>query len=180
MDEKRKEIIIKEIKYWKKSNLLPEHYCDFLYTLYTEGEQSVDAEKKTGSRFLNIQSLILFIMVQAMFLLAVLVIYFTDFSIVMQMIVGIIFTIAILLIAIKTKAHSLLLSYLYFLMAAMILYLGTVQVIVTVFQANSHYLAFATFIHCAAWFTIGWKYRIRFFTVAGVLGIIVLLFFLLR
>ncbi|ARK29345.1 hypothetical protein [Halalkalibacter krulwichiae] len=39
MDKHRKEIIIREIQYWKKSKLLPDHYCDFLLTLYSEGEQ---------------------------------------------------------------------------------------------------------------------------------------------
>ena len=37
MDENRKQIIIKEIGYWKNNKLLPEQYCDFLLALYTEG-----------------------------------------------------------------------------------------------------------------------------------------------
>ena len=37
MDQQRKAIIIHEIKYWKDNHLLPEHYCDFLLALYTEG-----------------------------------------------------------------------------------------------------------------------------------------------
>lgn len=36
MDKKRK-IILTEIQSWKKHKLLPEHYCDFLTALYTEG-----------------------------------------------------------------------------------------------------------------------------------------------
>ncbi|MFE5319914.1 hypothetical protein ACFQ88_14510 [Paenibacillus sp. NPDC056579] len=35
MDENRK-IIIREIERWRKSKLLPEHYCDFLLNLYLE------------------------------------------------------------------------------------------------------------------------------------------------
>ena len=37
MDENRKQIIIKEIGYWKNNKLLPEQYCNFLLALYTEG-----------------------------------------------------------------------------------------------------------------------------------------------
>ena len=37
---KRKQIIISEIKYWKQNKLLPEHYCDFLITLYAQGEEN--------------------------------------------------------------------------------------------------------------------------------------------
>ena len=39
VDEQRKITIINEIRYWKDNHLLPEHYCDFLMALYTEGEQ---------------------------------------------------------------------------------------------------------------------------------------------
>src|SRR5690606_36010375 len=39
MSNQRKQIIVNEITFWKQNKLLPEHYCDFLMTLYTEGEQ---------------------------------------------------------------------------------------------------------------------------------------------
>ncbi|MDW0117374.1 hypothetical protein QTL97_10545 [Sporosarcina thermotolerans] len=39
MSNQRKKTIITEIKYWKENKLLPEHYCDYLITLYTQGEQ---------------------------------------------------------------------------------------------------------------------------------------------
>ncbi|MDN4607041.1 hypothetical protein [Sporosarcina highlanderae] len=39
MGTERKKIIITEINYWKENKMLPEHYCDFLITLYTQGEQ---------------------------------------------------------------------------------------------------------------------------------------------
>ena len=39
MNKKRKQIIISEIKYWKENKLLPTHYCDFLITLYAQGEE---------------------------------------------------------------------------------------------------------------------------------------------
>lgn len=42
MSIQRKKTIITEIKYWKENKLLPEHYCDFLITLYTQGEQEGD------------------------------------------------------------------------------------------------------------------------------------------
>lgn len=36
--ETKKKIIIQEIRYWQKNQLLPEHYCLFLLNLYQEGE----------------------------------------------------------------------------------------------------------------------------------------------
>ena len=38
MDKKRREIIVSEISYWEENRLLPAHYCQYLLTLYTEGE----------------------------------------------------------------------------------------------------------------------------------------------
>lgn len=38
MNAQRKKIIMAEIYYWKQNKLLPEHYCDFLLTLYTQGD----------------------------------------------------------------------------------------------------------------------------------------------
>lgn len=38
MVDDRKLIIIKEIKHWKRNQLLPNRYCDFLIALYTHGE----------------------------------------------------------------------------------------------------------------------------------------------
>lgn len=48
IDSHRKQIILSEIDFWKQNNMLPEHYCDYLFTLYTEGEevQSVSFPKK--------------------------------------------------------------------------------------------------------------------------------------
>jgi MFS family permease len=44
MEEKRK-ILIREIEHWRKSKLLPEHYCDFLLNIYLENS----AEKPESS-----------------------------------------------------------------------------------------------------------------------------------
>ena len=38
MDQQRKQIIIKEIKFWKENRMLPEQYCDYLLSIYSEGE----------------------------------------------------------------------------------------------------------------------------------------------
>lgn len=36
MDEQKRIMMIKEIEHWRRSKLLPEHYCDFLLNLYME------------------------------------------------------------------------------------------------------------------------------------------------
>lgn len=71
MNAQRKKIIMTEINYWKQNKLLPEHYCDFLITLYTQGnhEQEISAEdavlskekKKINTRVILIQFLYILI-----------------------------------------------------------------------------------------------------------------------
>ncbi|WP_252502925.1 hypothetical protein [Sporosarcina sp. Marseille-Q4943] len=52
MNAQRKKIITAEINYWKQNKLLPEHYCDFLITLYTQGdhEQEISATEAVLSK----------------------------------------------------------------------------------------------------------------------------------
>jgi len=45
----KKQIIISEIRYWKTNKLLPEHYCDFLITLYAQGEDPDEVAEKESS-----------------------------------------------------------------------------------------------------------------------------------
>lgn len=164
MDEKRKEIIIKEIKTWKDSGLIPKQYCDFLLTLYTGGNQELVDEKEKMSLFQKLQ-----LFLPAVLLIVFLVIYFTNLFSVMQIIVGILFAAIILIMARNTKRWSLLLSYFYFFAAALLLYLLTVKVIVF-FEASTIYMTVATLVHCLSWLFIGMKWRIHFFTAASVIG----------
>lgn len=46
--EEKKKILIREIDHWRKSRLLPEHYCDFLMNLYVD-----DESEKASSAFLG-------------------------------------------------------------------------------------------------------------------------------
>ncbi|NOU95447.1 hypothetical protein GC093_19775 [Paenibacillus sp. LMG 31456] len=47
MEEKRK-ILIREIEHWRKSKLLPEHYCDFLLNIYLEDSSERPASSTRG------------------------------------------------------------------------------------------------------------------------------------
>lgn len=44
MDMEKKAILVKEIEHWRRSKLLPEHYCDFLLNLY-----AVESSDKSGA-----------------------------------------------------------------------------------------------------------------------------------
>ncbi|MFE7061097.1 hypothetical protein ACFVAD_02945 [Sutcliffiella sp. NPDC057660] len=82
MNRQRKDTIIHEIKYWKESRLLPEHYCDYLLALYTEGEGS-NKQAKVPKK--NLFHLFLAILIPLFVPITFLVIYFTELSIDLQM-----------------------------------------------------------------------------------------------
>ncbi|MBP3951282.1 hypothetical protein [Bacillus suaedae] len=169
MKKERKEIVVNEIKYWKKNKLLPEQYCNFLLTLYTEGD-----EQGTSKSFrFDKQFILPFIMVQVLFLSATLIFYFTDIPIIMQIVIGILFTIAIWYIAKKTKSFSRFLASLYLLMGVFLLYFLTLQVGVWTEAENGLYISVATVIHGLLWLTIGWFLKIRLFLIIGILGIVI-------
>lgn len=73
MDEARKETVIKEINYWKTHQLLPEHYCDYLLALYTEGEGEKLANKHSTPYYL-----LIYFFNALLFLFPVLIFQLTD------------------------------------------------------------------------------------------------------
>ncbi|MCS7463453.1 hypothetical protein N0M98_25435 [Paenibacillus doosanensis] len=93
MDDRRK-IIIREIEQWRKSKLLPEHYCDFLLNLYLE-----EGSGKPSGGFLGISTdtirnsnwkiWVLFVGILAAISLAAL--NFTAFDLPMQIAVSLLF-----------------------------------------------------------------------------------------
>lgn len=86
-------MILQEIKHWRKNHLLPDHYCDFLYNLYTEG-----SEYSSKTRF-NWDLRKLFMLVVTIFptLILFLVIYFSDFFNQMQTSISTIFIIFLII-----------------------------------------------------------------------------------
>ncbi|WP_202080667.1 hypothetical protein [Caldalkalibacillus salinus] len=93
MKSSKKKIILDEIKYWKKHKLLPNHYCDFLTTLYTEGsEYSTSDVKKDKSHYSFLWKKMMVSLVLALTAIStLLVFYFSDFSIQMQISIHILF-----------------------------------------------------------------------------------------
>jgi hypothetical protein len=75
MDQKT-QTVINEIKYWKKNKLLPDHYCDFLITLYTEGSENSIKSRKLGKFTYLFYMLAILVSVA---LIGFLVLYFSDF-----------------------------------------------------------------------------------------------------
>ncbi|WP_368504791.1 hypothetical protein AB3N04_03775 [Alkalihalophilus sp. As8PL] len=173
MDDLRKKVIINEIKHWKHSNLLPTQYCDFLLTLYTEGEEG-SVPPTSGKRFLNFRLIYPFLLVQLSFFFTALVIYFTDFSSGLQMLIGLIFSIIVFFIAVSTKRELVFLKQFYSFIGALILFLVTIEAAGHFANHSNTVLSIVITVHCLAWILVGFKWKMRFFTISGILGLVVL------
>jgi hypothetical protein len=175
MNEQRREIIIKEIQYWKRSRLLPEQYCDYLLALYTEGTTYQDRYRsfsKNNRSYLFRLSVISVICL--LMPITVLVIYFTEMSFVLQTIIFLIFlTICfggMFLFARERKfIHIPLIS------GALILFLASVELSDFYFYNEKEISGFVIFLNCLLWMFIGIRLKFLYFAISGVVGFVLLL-----
>ncbi|MED4537156.1 hypothetical protein P9243_11840, partial [Heyndrickxia coagulans] len=83
MDDKRKQIIVNEIKMWKETKMIPQEYCDFLLAIYTEGTEGNTRKQNGAGKSVKKQAAVsAFIL--ALVAIAVFVIYFTELHFILQ------------------------------------------------------------------------------------------------
>lgn len=171
VNENRKNIIVKEIAYWKENRMLPEHYCNYLLTLYTEGNQPAEEKKSTKKNrpnFLLSSFWLLFIPI------TVFVFYFTELSFILQMAISLIFLTfcigGIYFLKYKNFGVDIVLS-----VAALIFLLASVHMVVHLFPQNLLMLTGMLMIHCAVWFILGKKFKLLYFTISSSVGIVLLI-----
>ena len=87
MDQERRKVIVREIEHWQRSKLLPDHYCDFLLNLYLDegsertpssiaGQTAAMVQRSRGIQWVYTIGLIS--------LICMIVLYFNDFPLVLQ------------------------------------------------------------------------------------------------
>jgi len=170
MEDGRKEIIIKEIRYWKQHKLLPERYCDFLLALYTNGEEAKnhEVEQKRSLRRLVFVAQILFLAILVPF--SFVVIYFTKFNSIMQISMLAIFLLFSLTMYRHMKKSGHLLGH---LALADTLIIG---LLLSVFISNT-YIHFnwaqeaAILLNSLVWIFYGQSRKLAYLKVAGILGL---------
>ncbi|HWO97985.1 MAG TPA: hypothetical protein VNM45_16915 [Bacillus sp. (in: firmicutes)] len=171
--ETKKQVIINEIKWWKESHLLPAQYCDYLLALYTEGnieKQETFLSKPSKNRFQGglFSIILLFLPV------VLLVIYFTELSFVLQMLLYGIFVLACLGAALfyaekKFFVHGLL------SMMAICLLLMSYEAVSLYVPDNFLILVVLLVLHCVVWIIAGFRLKIIYFKIAGVIGLVLIL-----
>lgn len=178
MTNPRKKIILNEILFWKQNKLLPEHYCDFLATLYAEGndlEVLEEAHPKRAvlpseKRKMSFVAISVFIGI-----IALLFVYFTvpSLTIILTIVVAIA-AIALFIVAFKTAKTNSFLSPVFHVFAAILLFCVSIQICTTYFIGNNLALFGLIAANCIVWLWSGIKMKLLYFTISGALGLVVL------
>lgn len=180
MTDKKKTIIINEIKYWKQSRLLPEKYCDYLLTLYTEGEYDFEQEtSKSLQRKLKDPKRIFFylhILFHVSLLpLSYLVLYFTEIALHLQIALILLFIIINLLATwvLYKRNHSIYQVPL--LVAVLICFMTSLFVAVTLFAGMNIVILAILLLNCIIWYGTGFLFSLKYLRIVSILGAILLI-----
>jgi hypothetical protein len=179
MDENiRKKIIIKEISDWKESRLLPEDYCNYLLTLYTEGDQNL-LNHQTEEKKITRKTIIPIIIIFSLLPISFLVTYFTEINLVLQIPIFSVFIIICALMAVFLKENELLQHFSY-IIGALIFLIASVQICGHFFRDNQYALLGIVLMHCTLWLVFGIFLKKNYFSIASVLGLVMIIIAFLK
>lgn len=179
MTNPRKKIILNEILFWKQNKLLPEHYCDFLATLYGEGIDLEELEEAHHKRaVLPSEKRKMLFLVAGLFIcmIALLYVYFTITSLtaIFTVIVSIT-AISLFVMAFLAVKKNGLLAPIFHIIAAILLFSVSIRIYTTYFSGNNIALFGLIAANCVVWLWSGVKMKLLYFTVSGVLGLLALI-----
>ena len=179
MANSKKTIIMNEILFWKQNKLLPDHYCDFLMTLYSEGKE-IELEEEVGHKKSIIarekRNRILLATFISIVSIALLVALFMVSNLVWLIgaAVGIVSILFMLLGYRFAKKNEVMAPALH-IGAALLLFGLTVKMSIEYFPENQMVLYGLLIVNCLLWLFTGFKFKLMYFTVSGALGMIVLI-----
>ncbi len=180
MNEKRREIIIAEIKYWKMSKLLPEKYCDYLLTLYTGGDEDVvetitekdsihAREKSSAWNKVFLWAIVGVSIILAMFLLP-------QFATTL-LLVSSLLTIIFFVLAWRKPKTSYDSSAMYYTLAVLMLLFTTLHAWSSYMNDRLAILIGILILNCIVWLWVGRKRQLLYFTIAGFVGLFIVVGF---
>ncbi|MFI8575255.1 hypothetical protein ACIGEL_06035 [Rossellomorea aquimaris] len=170
----RKELIVNEIQLWKQANMLPEHYCDYLLALYTEGDGMEHSDQKNVKKKTMLKDLA---SICAIFI-SLFVIYFTELSIVLQTTILASF-VGLLVVSGIYYSKKQLSPLLLYMAAACILLLASIEITEELFGGSSIGMYITLFLNCFLWIGAGLKWKLGYFSLSGLAGGILLIIFIL-
>lgn len=179
MNERRKKVILSEIDYWKRNNLLPGHYCDFLSTLYRGGEEEEDEGKHRSASILykekRNQRIKLGMMIVLSFIIAIVMYMMNDFSSLLVGASGIVLLLGYA--TFKSVKKSSLLSFTY-IASAFLLLMMSLKLWSLYFAEQPILLIGLLILNCVMWLFTGRLLKLLYFTLSGSFGLIAIILFI--
>lgn len=170
-----------EIIYWKQNKLLPEHYCDFLISLYAQGEeesmesvvpQSVIAlEKNKLQRTLIVLSILAIIASISMFIVSINPLITLGFSTILLLFY--------LFYAIRNTMKKRQIAPFLYILSAFMLLLLSMKLWSTYFNENSIFLIVFLTLNCFSWLIAGKYLKLTYFMISGIAGLLVITGFII-
>lgn len=171
-------IIINEIQYWREHKLLPEHYCDFLLALYTQGSEDSENVIEQTSRKKNVLFVAQFALLTIMIPLSFLVSYSTKFTYNLQMIFsGLLCLISIVLYFVYKKRSNEL--YHFALIISLIVLLLTSFTILSPYLSSNLHTLIIISINILLWILIAFKQRLLYLKITSISALIFMVIYIL-
>jgi hypothetical protein len=180
MNPQRKRMIISEIKYWKENKLLPVHYCDFLITLYAQGEDEKEVkateailvrQKKRLNRKIIMLSILAIIVCGCMLIVN----QHPELTFSLTAIVSL----AFLLSTFRKSTVQLGVAPFLYILASFMLLLMSLKLWVVFFEGHTMLLIGLLILNCALWLFAGRLLKLLYFTISGAAGLLLIIGFLL-
>lgn len=171
MDKNRKKIIIDEIRYWKEHQLLPEKYCNFLLTLYTQGETDFDEQEHKKKE--KLPYYLLWYVANTLLLLIPLLFFFTKRMILLEFLIGLLALGIAYMFHQKYKKHPNLASSYSILVLFVLFFLVTIS-IADEYVRNDWIIYGWTLLNSVIWIVTGILKRYLSLQIAGVFVFIII------
>lgn len=154
--------------------MLPEQYCNYLLTLYSQGEVQPERSPKKKSE----KELFYGLAMGTLFLINIFLNYFTEISNTMQIVVTT-FSILAFVFLIRQCMNKKILFQLSLIGLSLLMLVETVKWTEIIATEKRWFLFTCLFLNCGLWILIGRKYRLLYFSIAGFMGLVVISYFLL-
>lgn len=179
MSLQRKQIIMNEISFWKKNKLLPEHYCDFLLTLYAQGENQEEEQTENASKAVLAKNqkykVMLYVVVGLLTAILLASLFMLTTAIFIPIILVAAAILSFLYIAIKLVKSKSLMAPLLFVFTALLLLGLSFKIWDIYFVEEPLVLIGLIFGNCLLWLFSGLMMKLVYFSISGVLGVLLII-----
>ncbi|MGX9135291.1 hypothetical protein ACWV26_13095 [Rummeliibacillus sp. JY-2-4R] len=183
MSDQKKEVILNEIIFWKNNKLLPEHYCDFLITLYSGGiAEDSKVEVSATNSILHTKRekhhwKKLLISFCTIVLFSSLFAFKVPFVLI-PLILSVCTIIYLLFLAFKyTSTKTIMATFTYATVALLIL--GVSIKLVNIMFPDRYYFLYGVLLgNCLLWAISGKLLNLIYFKISGIIGFIIIIFYI--